>query len=134
MLPLPWKWISIIIVIITFSYFLNVVNRLNVFNIANVFDINIFIKDGSMQTGFKNEIQYANEMYITAENKGVIVTGLSKTCRLLTKNGDSLISVINIIGDKVFPDSAWYYHPVYKVTRADNKADIYFVKLHNRLE
>lgn len=90
----------------------------------------IFVRDGSLQTGYTGEIELANDMYSTALRKKVFVTGLSKTCRLFTKNGDSLISVVNMIANKKFPEDAWYYHPVYQITRADSQADLYFVKLH----
>jgi len=90
----------------------------------------IFVRDGSLQTGYTGETFLAENLYNTATRKGVYVTGLSKTCRLFTNNGDSLISVIDLIADKKFPEEAWYYHPIYQITRVDNKADLYFVKLH----
>jgi hypothetical protein len=90
----------------------------------------IFIRDGSLQTGYKDEIELAEHLYKTALKKGVYITGLSKTCRLLTASGDSLISVINLIANGKYPNKQWYYHPVYKITKADNQADIYFIKLH----
>jgi hypothetical protein len=90
----------------------------------------IFIRDGSLQTGYKNEILLVKELYSTAQKKKVYITGLSKTCRLITKNGDSLISMIDMVGNKKFPEEEWYYHPIYQLTKADNLADVYFVKLH----
>ncbi len=90
----------------------------------------VFVRDGSLQTGFTGESFLSENFYNIALKKGVYVTGLSKTCRLFTNNGDSLISVIDLIADKKFPDKTWYYHPIYQFTRIDNKADLYFVKLH----
>ncbi len=90
----------------------------------------IFVRDGSLQTGYKGETKLAHLLYERAQEKNVIVTGLSKTCRLPTNRGDSLISVINIIGELKYPESQWYYHPIYKITRADNQADLFFVKLN----
>ena len=29
-----------------------------------------------------------------------------------------------------YPEEQWYYHPIYKITKADNLADVYFVKFH----
>jgi hypothetical protein len=90
----------------------------------------ILVKDGSLQTGFSGEINVAKALYDEALDKAVIVTGLSKTCRLLTTNGDCLLSAVDLLASKKFPDDKWYYHPLYKITRADNQADIFIVKLH----
>ena len=90
----------------------------------------IFIRDGSLQTGYKNEILLVRELHSKAEERSVYITGLSKTCRLITKSGDSLISLVDMIASKKYPEEKWYYHPIYKITRADNLADVYFVKLH----
>ncbi len=90
----------------------------------------VFCKDGSLQTGFKGEIRLAQKLYQNAVRKNVIVTGVSKSCRLLTSNGDALVSIINLVGDHKFPEDIWYYYPIYQITRADNQADLFFVKLH----
>lgn len=90
----------------------------------------IFIRDGSLQTGFKDEILLVRGLYSIAKEKDVYLTGLSKSCRLITKNGDSLISMIDLIASNKYPEQKWYYHPIYKITKADNLADVYFVKLH----
>ncbi|MFX1575454.1 MAG: DNA double-strand break repair nuclease NurA [Promethearchaeota archaeon] len=90
----------------------------------------IFVRDGSLQSGYTGENEIAESVYKTAINKGVIVTGLSKTCRLITQTGNSLNSLVHYMGNKKFPDSAWYYHPVYRITKAQEQADLYFVKLH----
>ncbi len=90
----------------------------------------IFVRDGSLQTGYTGETKLAEDLYNTAIKKGVTVTGLSKTCRLFTQNGNSLNSLITYLGNKKFADSAWYYHPIFRITKAQEKADLYFVKLH----
>ncbi len=90
----------------------------------------IFVRDGSLQTGYTGETILAEELYNTAIKKGVIATGLSKTCRLITRNGDSLNSLMNYVGNKKFPNNAWYYHPIYRITKAQEEADLYFVKLN----
>jgi len=90
----------------------------------------IFIRDGSLQTGYKDEILLVRELYSTAEEKNVYITGLSKTCRLITKSGDSLISLVDMMASKKYPEEKWYFHPIKKITRADNLADVYFVRLH----
>jgi hypothetical protein len=90
----------------------------------------IFVRDGSLQTSHTGETILAEKLYKKALHKKVYVTGISKTCRLFTMQGDSLISAIDHIAEKKFPDQSWYYHPIFKITRGDNKADLYFVKLH----
>ena len=90
----------------------------------------IYVRDGSLQTGFKNEILLTRDLFSAAQDKNVYITGLSKSCRLLTSKGDSLITLINLLGSQKFPDQCWYYHPIYRITKADNQADVYFVKLH----
>ena len=90
----------------------------------------IFVRDGSLQTGYTGETKLAEELYDIAIKKRITATGLSKTCRLITQNGNSLNSIIDYLGNKKFPNSAWYYHPIYRITKAQEKADLYFVKLH----
>ena len=43
----------------------------------------IIVKDGALQTGFKNETRYAKELYDIAMKKGVIVCGLAKASRII---------------------------------------------------
>jgi len=47
---------------------------------------------------------------------------LSKTCRLLTKNGKSLAVALHGLG----PKGTWWYHPVFR------NAPLHFVRLHPR--
>jgi len=90
----------------------------------------IFIRDGSLQAGYKKEISLVRKLHSIAEEKNVYITGLSKSCRLITENGDALQSLIDIIASNKYPEERWYFHPIYKLTKADNLADVYFVKLH----
>lgn len=90
----------------------------------------IFVRDGSLQTGFTGEVEAARSLYKTGLTNKIYITGLSKTCRLFTKNGDSLITIINEIALKKFQNQSWYYHPIFRITKADNQADLYFAKFH----
>ena len=92
----------------------------------------VFIRDGSLQTGFKDEIQLVKELYLQAKKKQVFITGLSKSCRLITENGDALMPLIDLIGNSKYPEKKWYFHPILKITKADNLADVHFVKLHEK--
>ena len=79
--------------------------------IENELDIgDIFIRDGSLQTGYKNEILLVRDMYSTAKEKNVYITGLSKSCRLITKNGDSLISLIDLIASTKYSEQKFIYN------------------------
>ena len=90
----------------------------------------IFIRDGSLQTGYPGEARLANEVYSAGINKKVYITGLSKSCRILNKSGTSLNAQINIVGNSKYPTNSWYYYPTMKLTKADNQADLFFVKLN----
>ena len=83
----------------------------------------IMVRDGSLQTGFVGEILLVRRLSTAAMHKNVALTGLSKSCRLLTTKGESLISLIDIFGSMKFPNKAWYYHPIFQITRADNLAE-----------
>lgn len=90
----------------------------------------LFIRDGSLQTGYTNEIKEAQKLFSIGLKKNVYITGLSKSSRLITDKGNSLVSVVNEFGNNKFPESPWYFYPSFRITRADNQADVYFVKLH----
>jgi hypothetical protein len=90
----------------------------------------IFVRDGSLQTGFEDEIIILDRLIKVALRKNVYLTGLSKTCRLLTTQGNSLVCEVDMIGRTKYPKKRWYYHPVKRFTRADNQAEVYFIKLH----
>ena len=57
----------------------------------------MIVMDGSLQTGFKNEVKYSSRLYDLAQRKGVIVCGLAKTSRLITESGDPLLARISEI-------------------------------------
>lgn len=97
-----------------------------------LFSGDVFIRDGSLQTGYKEEILLVRNLFKSADQKEVYVTGLSKSCRLITSNGDCLVSLVDMVANKKFSDSNWYYHPIYQITEADNLADVLFVKLHDQ--
>ncbi|MFX1235541.1 MAG: hypothetical protein ACFFBY_13465 [Promethearchaeota archaeon] len=90
----------------------------------------IFIRDGSLQTGYPGEARLANEVHSAGINKNVYITGLSKSCRLLNRGGTSLNAQINIIGNSKYPKSRWYYYPTIRFAKADNQADLFFLKLN----
>jgi hypothetical protein len=91
----------------------------------------VLIRDGTLQTAVTNESKYSNNAYQSAENKGVIFAGLSKTCSLFTSTGTSLIYAVRKLAETAKVEKkSWYYHPIVDNQHPDHKADIYLVKLN----
>ncbi|RNJ75764.1 MAG: DNA double-strand break repair nuclease NurA [Nitrosopumilus sp. H13] len=88
----------------------------------------VIVMDGSLQTSFKNESAYTEELYRAAVAKGVIVCGLSKTSRLVTESGEPLLARIEEIAKDV-KYGRWYVR-VAEETAPDNKGYVLAVKLH----
>lgn len=90
----------------------------------------IILRDGSLQTGITNESTYSLAAYKSAEKKGVIFCGISKTSALLADNGKSLTSSISSIAESIEEKGAWYYHPIARSEHPDHRAEIYHVLLN----
>lgn len=92
----------------------------------------ILVRDGSLQTAITNESKYSDLTYEMAEETKVILTGLSKTSRLFTSTGLSLLGAIaELAALNGLQQKAWYYHPVVHNIHPDHKAVIFVVKLHS---
>jgi len=93
----------------------------------------VIVRDGSLQTGHQHEYKYARKVFQKAMEKDVIITGLSKTCRLTTDTQVSLIDSIQRLADesKINYDK-WCYYPVAwsKESNREHKAMIMVVKLN----
>ena len=61
----------------------------------------ILVIDGSLQEAFQNESKYTGELSDLAESKGIIICGLSKTSRLYTNSGASLLGAVKQISNQV---------------------------------
>ena len=89
----------------------------------------VLVLDGTLQTTYTNEFIYAKKLYTAAKTKNVIVTGLSKTSRLFTTTGLSLLgAVAKFAADQEIPYQAWAL-PVAEVSSTDHNAFIFVVKL-----
>ena len=89
----------------------------------------VLVLDGTLQTTYTNEFRYAKKLYQAAKAKNVIVTGLSKTSRLFTTTGLSLLGAVSkFASDHEIPYNAWAL-PVAEVTSTDHNAFIFVVKL-----
>jgi len=98
-------------------------------NIIDNLDKNdIIVLDGSLQCTFTNEKKYFDELYKKAEEKNIIITGLSKTTTLMTDKGNSISNALN----KFNIDGKWFYYPVVEIKSSNHQADMSFVKLHEK--
>lgn len=91
----------------------------------------VLVIDGTLQTGFTNELKYASKVHRAANSSGVILTGLSKTSHLFTTTGLSLLGAVNKFAyDCSIPFDSWYI-PIAEVATTDHNAVICIVKLHS---
>ncbi|MBW2976762.1 DNA double-strand break repair nuclease NurA [Candidatus Woesearchaeota archaeon] len=88
----------------------------------------IIILDGSLQCTFTNEKKYFDELYKKAIEKNIIICGLSKTTTLMTDKGNSIASALNKFNFK----GRWLYSPVAEIKTSSHKAEMSFVKLHEK--
>jgi len=95
---------------------------------GNMDENDIVVLDGSLQCTFTNERKYMDELFAKALRKGVIISGLSKTTSLMTDNGNSVGNALN----KFNIPGKWIYNPVTEINSKGHKADISFVKLHEK--
>jgi hypothetical protein len=101
---------------------------------AELGERDILVMDGTLRTAFTNESKYARAAYAEAKARGVLYTGFSKTSRLFTTTGLSLLGVIRKLAldnkDKVGP--TWYYHPIAESLSPEHGAAIFIVKLSDQ--
>jgi len=97
----------------------------------------IIVKDGSLQTSHVNENKYVNKLFKKAEEKNIIFTGLSKTCRLTTDTQISLIASIQRLAEESnVKYDKWCYYPIANSIKAnsEHKAVIMAVKLNKNAD
>lgn len=95
----------------------------------------VIVMDGTLQTAFTNESKYSKAVYELAKKKGVIVTGLTKTCGLFTTTGLSLLGAARKFAKNnniIYP--MWYYYPVAEAFSPVHEAVILLVKLNPMTE
>ena len=88
----------------------------------------IIVLDGNLQSTLTNENKYLNELYESCSNNNIILSALSKTSSLFTDNGNLLSVVLDNIG--ALP--TWFYHPIVEISNIHHKAEMFFVKFHNK--
>jgi hypothetical protein len=99
---------------------------------AELHEKDLLVMDGTLWTAFPNESKYARAVYEVASEKGVLATGLSKTSRLFTTTGLSLLGAIRrlALDNEVGP--TWYYYPIADSLTPDHEAAIFLVKLSDQ--
>jgi len=91
----------------------------------------ILVIDGSLQEAFQKETKYTDELHGLCKSKGVILCGLSKTSRLYTDSGASLLGAIKQISHQVKFDR-WFIK--IGTQKKDDRGLILVVKLHPNSE
>jgi hypothetical protein len=89
----------------------------------------ILVMDGTLRTAFANESKYAKATYRSARERGVVYTGLSKTSRLLTTTGLSLLGAVRRLALDNKTPPMWYYYPIAESLSPEHEAAIFLVKL-----
>ncbi|MDO8740959.1 MAG: DNA double-strand break repair nuclease NurA [Candidatus Woesearchaeota archaeon] len=88
----------------------------------------VIVLDGTLQANYTNEKNVLEMLYNEAEERGIIITALSKTSTLFTETGGSYIALL----DGISPYKKWVYHPVAEINSEKHKAELFIVKLDER--
>jgi len=129
----------------SFDYTLmNGVNRADISSVANAIrrfaeliiaklisdekKADIVVLDGNLQSTLTNEDKYLNELYESCAKNNVVLTALSKTNSLFTDNGN----LLSVILDSISMLESWFYHPIADINNKNHKAEMFFVKFHNK--
>lgn len=89
----------------------------------------VLVMDGTLQSNFKNEVEYVKTLSAKAKERGVILTGVSKTSTIFTTKGLSLLGAVNTLAQKVGLKSNWYF-PVAESSSVDHDVVITIAKLN----
>jgi hypothetical protein len=92
----------------------------------------ILVADGSLESAFTNEPKYLREVYRAGMQKGVIMTGLSKTSRLFTTTGLSLLGAVQQVAEK--SQYGKWFMPLAVSNSLNHEVAIFAVKLHQASE
>ncbi len=89
----------------------------------------LIVLDGSLQASFTDENKYLEELYDLSIKKNCIVLGVCKTNTLITDKGFPVSFALDKINKSKF--KKWNYK-IASSKNKDHRADIYFVKLHEK--
>ncbi len=88
----------------------------------------IIVLDGNLQGTLTNENRYLSELYESCLHNNAVLSALSKTTSLFTDNGNLLSVVLDNIGRLPL----WFYYPIVEISNINHKAEMFFVKFHNK--
>ena len=88
----------------------------------------MIVLDGNLQATITNENNYLSGLYESCMKNNIILTALSKTTSLFADDGSLLSVVLGNMG--AFP--IWFYHPVAEINNQSHKAEMFFVKFHEK--
>lgn len=94
----------------------------------------VLVMDGTLRTAFINEADYAKEAYKVAKEKSIIYSGLSKTSRLFTTTGLSLLGAVRKLAQDSKAGPLWYYYPIANSLSPEHEAAFFIVKLHEQAQ
>jgi hypothetical protein len=89
----------------------------------------LIVRDGTLQTSHTNEQIYTGGAFGAAIDKGVVFAGISKTSRLFTTTGLSLLGAVQKLAEDYKVKGPWCL-PIAKVVNVEHDAFLYVVKLH----
>jgi hypothetical protein len=87
----------------------------------------MLVVDRSLQTAITNESHYLRDLEQVARQKGVIVSGLSKTSTIYTDTGLSVVGAIDKLASDCKIKDEWYF-PVAEASMTDHNAIIFYAK------
>ena len=94
----------------------------------------VLVMDGTLRTAFVNEANYAREAYKAAKEKNIIYSGLSKTSKLFTTTGLSLLGAVKKFAQDSEAGPLWYYYPIADSLSPEHEAAFFIVKLHEQAQ
>lgn len=80
----------------------------------------LLVRDGDLMPTQTHAQQYLDSLKTAAQERGIVLCGLSKTTSILTDSGNSASAVLQ----RIAPTNTWLYQP--------ENSNICFVKLHPR--
>ncbi|MDG6904678.1 MAG: DNA double-strand break repair nuclease NurA [Nitrososphaerota archaeon] len=89
----------------------------------------ILVMDGTLQGNVTNEVKYSRALSKAAKEKGIVLTGLSKTSSVFTTSGLSLNGAVSMLAKKEKIEGNWYL-PVAVSQSMDHDVYITIAKLN----
>ncbi len=87
----------------------------------------VIVLDGNLQCTYTGENIFLENLYASCEKNHVLLCGICKTTSIFTDNGN-LVGVVLMNLNK----DSWLYHPVVDIENKNHRAEMAFVKLHDK--